>query len=50
MQYVEAMAMVLLRKVGRSCATFWNFWPLREGFSSGGRRETELIEADGHLK
>ena len=31
-EYVEAMAMVLMSKVlmvGRSFATFWNFWPLR---------------------
>ena len=50
MQDVEAMAMVLLSKVGRSCATFWNFWPLREGFSKWGRTGAELVEADGHLK
>ncbi len=43
-QDVEVMAMVHLGKVVRSYATFWSFWPWREGFSkwvNGGQDRKE---------
>ena len=44
-QCVEAMAMVLLSKVGRSDETLWNFFAIARGFSKCGRTGGETYRS-----